>query len=79
MKAHVKLVNTKNKCEFEIVYDATNTDSNGNKTQNSNHIGYFRANFSQNTTGCSFTPSQVVKSTTPIIASVPIFNLHVYK
>jgi hypothetical protein len=63
-----------NKCEYEVVYDATNTDSNGNTTQAKDQTGYFTTTFSQDTTGCSFTPSQVVKSTTPIIPTVPTTN-----
>ena len=59
------------KCEYEVVYDSTDTDSNGNTTQVNDAVGYFTAIFTKDTTGCSFSPSQVTKSTTPIITSVP--------
>ena len=59
------------KCEYEVVYDATDTDSNGNTTQVNDATGYFTAVFTKDATGCSFSPSQVTKSTTPIITTVP--------
>lgn len=59
------------KCEYEVVYDATDTDSNGNTTQVNDATGYFTAVFTKDATGCSFSPNQVTKSTTPIITTVP--------
>ena len=59
------------KCEYEVVYDATDTDSNGNTTQVNDAVGYFTAIFTKDTSGCSYSPSQVTKSTTPIISTVP--------
>jgi hypothetical protein len=59
------------KCEYEVVYDSTDTDSNGNTTAVNDAIGYFTAVFTKDATGCSFSPSQVTKSTKPIITTVP--------
>ena len=59
------------KCEYEVVYDSTDTDSNGNTTAVNDAIGYFTAIFTKDATGCSFSPSQVTKSTKPIITTVP--------
>jgi hypothetical protein len=60
-----------NKCEYEVVYDSTDTDSNGNTTEVNDAVGYFTAIFTKDKTGCSYLPSQVTKSTTPIISTVP--------
>lgn len=59
------------KCEYEVVYDSTDTDSNGNTTQVNDAVGYFTAVFTKDATGCSFSPSQVMKSAKPIITTVP--------
>ena len=59
------------KCEYEVVYDSTDTDSNGNTTAVNDAVGYFTAIFTKDATGCSFSPSQVMKSTKPIITTVP--------
>jgi len=59
------------KCEYEVVYDSTDTDSNGNTTAVNDAVGYFTAVFTKDATGCSFSPSQVTKSTKPIITTVP--------
>jgi len=59
------------KCEYEVVFDSTDTDSNGNTTQVNDAVGYFTAIFTKDTSGCSYSPSQVMKSTRPIISTVP--------
>jgi len=59
------------KCEYEVVYDSTDTDSNGNTTEVNDAVGYFTAVFTKDKAGCSYLPTQVTKSTTPIISTVP--------
>ena len=59
------------KCEFEVVYDSTDTDANGNTTSALDTIGYFTGIFTKDPTGCSFSPSQVTKSATAVIPTVP--------
>jgi len=60
-----------NKCEFEIVYDSTSVDSNGNANSQTGATGYFTGTFSREPNGCVFKPSNVVKTTAPIIPSAP--------
>ena len=59
------------KCEFEVVYDSTDTDANGNTTSALDTIGYFTGVFTKDPTGCSFSPSQVTKSANAVIPTVP--------
>ena len=59
------------KCEYEIVYDTTNTTSSGATTNTPGVVGYFQAIFAKDATGCSFTPTTVLKSTPPIIPTLP--------
>jgi len=60
-----------NKCEFEITYDSTTVDSNGNANSQTGATGYFTGTFSREPNGCVFKPSNVVKATAPIIPSAP--------
>ena len=59
------------KCEFEVVYDSSDTDATGNTTSLTDQVGYFTAIFTKDPIGCSFSPSQVTKSTNPVIPTVP--------
>jgi len=58
-------------CEYEVVYDATNVDTNGTSTQVNNEVGYYQATFTKDPASCSFTLSSAAKSTDPILPSVP--------
>jgi len=59
-----------NKCEYEVVYDSSETDSNGNSTSINDTIGYFTGTFSKSSSGCSYSANQVIKSVTPVIPTV---------
>ena len=58
------------KCEFEVVYDTTNTDSAGITTDVNDKVGYFTAIFTKDPTGCSFIPNQVTKTEAAIIPTI---------
>ena len=60
-----------NRCEYEVVYDATNVDTNGNSTQVNNGIGYYQATFKKDPSACTFTVSAATKMANPILPSVP--------
>lgn len=59
-------------CEYEVVYDATNMDTNGNSTHVKNAVGYYQATFTKDPSACTFTVSSAAKSSAPILPSVPV-------
>jgi hypothetical protein len=56
-----------NTCEYEIVYD----EDNGDGYPVSGEVGYFQATVAQDTTGCSFSLTDVTPLDAPIIPTLP--------
>ena len=58
---------TPDKCEYEVLYDKTSTDSSGTVKEEKGVKGYVTATFTKDPKGCVFMPLSVSKSANPVI------------